>query len=139
MNQQTQDAQHLKLLSIFHYVVDGIAGLVACFPILHLLVGISVLASSLTGSSPYGPGALFGLFFVVIAGSIILFGWAFAVCVILTGIFIARRKHYLFCLVMAGVECMFTPPGTVLGVFTIITLLRPSVKELFEGQAVGVA
>jgi len=37
----------------------------------------------------------------------------------------------MFCLVMAGVECIFTPFGTVLGVLTIIVLVRPSVKELF--------
>jgi hypothetical protein len=35
---------------------------------------------------------------------------------------------------MAGIECMFTPFGTVLGVFTIITLVRPSVKEVFESK-----
>ncbi len=33
---------------------------------------------------------------------------------------------------MAGVACMFMPFGTVLGVFTIIVLLRDSVKELFS-------
>jgi hypothetical protein len=32
---------------------------------------------------------------------------------------------------MAGVECLFMPVGTVLGVFTIIVLVRDSVKELF--------
>jgi hypothetical protein len=33
--------------------------------------------------------------------------------------------------VMAGVECIFAPFGTVLGVFTIIVLMRESVKQLF--------
>jgi hypothetical protein len=36
---------------------------------------------------------------------------------------------------MAGVMCIFMPFGTVLGVFTLIVLLRPSVKPLFEGRA----
>jgi hypothetical protein len=129
---QNQDEQHLGLLSIFHYVVGGLAGLLACFPILHLVAGIFILISSLTDPSQSGPGALFGLFFIVIAGSIMLFGWTFAICIILSGWFLAKRKHYMFCLVMAGVECMFSPFGTVLGVFTIITLIRPSVKEIFE-------
>ncbi len=128
---QNQDEQHLKLLSIFHYIVGGVAGLFACFPILHLAIGIGVLISSLTQSSHDGPGALFGLFFIVIAGSIMLFGWTFAICILLSGWFIAKRKNYMFCLVMAGIECMFSPFGTVLGVFTIITLTRPSVKEIF--------
>ena len=132
---QNDDEQYLKLLSIFHYVVGGIAGLFACFPIIHLVVGIGILISSLTHSSQGGPPAFFGLFFVVIAGSFILFGWAFAICIILAGRFISKRKNHMFCLVMAGVECIFTPFGTVLGVFTIINLIRPSVKELFKTQA----
>jgi hypothetical protein len=34
-------------------------------------------------------------------------------------------------LAIAGIECIFIPFGTVLGVFTIIVLMRPTVKELF--------
>jgi len=33
--------------------------------------------------------------------------------------------------VMAGIECLFMPFGTVLGVFTILVLVRESVKPLF--------
>ena len=32
---------------------------------------------------------------------------------------------------MAAISCAFMPFGTVLGVFTLIVLLRPGVKELF--------
>jgi hypothetical protein len=131
---QNQDEQHLQLLSIFHYVVGGLAGLFACFPIIHLVVGLGILISSLTNPTHNGPDAFFGLFFVVIAGSIMLVGWTFAICIAITGRFIATRKHYMFCLIMAGIECMFTPFGTVLGVFTIITLVRPTVKAVFESQ-----
>jgi len=58
-------------------------------------------------------------------------GWIFAAFVLATGRFLAKRKHYLFCLVMAGIESIFMPFGTVLAVFTIIVLMRDSVKELF--------
>ena len=44
---------------------------------------------------------------------------------------LAQRRSYMFCMVMAGVACMLTPVGTVLGVFTIIVLNRPSVRRLF--------
>lgn len=136
---QNEDEQYLKLLSIFHYVVGGIVGLFACFPIIHFVVGLGILISSFTQSSQNGPPALIGLFFTLFAGGFILFGWAFAICIILGGIFISKRKNYMFCMVVAGVECIFTPFGTVLGVFTIITLIRPSVKELFNIQTVPVA
>jgi hypothetical protein len=134
---QNQDEQYLKLLSIFHYVVGGLAGLFACFPIIHLVVGLGILISSLTSSSHNGPPALIGLFFVVFAVGFILIGWTFAICIMIDGRFIATRKHYMFCLIMAGIECMFSPFGTVLGVFTIVMLVRPTVKASFEGQPVA--
>jgi hypothetical protein len=40
------------------------------------------------------------------------------------------------CFAMAGVECIFMPFGTVLGVFTILVLNRQSVKELFAPKPV---
>jgi len=132
-----QDEQYLKILAIFHFVVAGISALFACFPILHFLMGLGMLAVSLglgvsEGAFPEAvvPG-LVGLLFTLIAGSVILFGWAFAVCVALAGLFLLKKKRHMFCVVMGGVECIFMPFGTVLGVFTIITLMKPSVKELF--------
>ena len=41
----------------------------------------------------------------------------------------------MYCLVVAAVECIFMPFGTVLGVFTIIVLMRPGVKERFGVEA----
>ena len=54
----------------------------------------------------------------------------------LAGWWLAKRKHYWFCFVVACLACAFSPLGTVLGVFTIIVLLRPSVKALFEGAGI---
>lgn len=123
-----QDIQHLKLLSIFHYVVGGIAALLACIPIIHLVVGIAAIAAS----SEAPPRAFIGwIFCIIVALALILIGWAFAACAIATGRFLAQRAHYMFCLVMGCVECIFIPFGTVLGVFTILVLMRPSVKRLF--------
>ena len=53
----------------------------------------------------------------------------------LVGRGLAQRKRYMFCLVVACVECLFMPFGTVLGVFTIIVLSRDSVKALFGSIA----
>jgi hypothetical protein len=72
-----------------------------------------------------------GVVIMVIAGLIILAGWTFAAFVAFAGRSLQTRSRYTFCLVMAGVECIFMPVGTVLGVFTIIVLIRDSVKELF--------
>jgi hypothetical protein len=130
--QENVDVQHLKLLAIFHYIVAGVAALFACFPLIHLVMGLfMVFAPDSFGSSRDQPPAFLGWFFVVFALVIILAGWAFAVLVLTAGRCIARRKLYTFCFVMACVECIFMPFGTVLGVFTIIVLNRASVKNLF--------
>ena len=129
-----KDEEHLRLLSIFHYVVGGIAGFFACIPIIHFSVGIAVLAGALGGRGE-GPPAILGLMFVMMALVFITLGWTLAICLIISGRFLARRKHYKFCFVVACISCAFTPCGTVLGVFTIIVLMRPSVKELFAGTS----
>ena len=139
MNTTREDEQHLRLLSIFHYVVGGVATLFACFPIFHFSAGIFMVVMAVTEPREAGPIGLIGLLFTGIAGSIMLFGWAFAACIVAAGRFLATRKNYTFCLVMAGVECIFSPFGTVLGILTIITLVRPSVKERFTPRPPGPA
>jgi hypothetical protein len=133
-----QEEQYLKLLSIFHFVVAGITGLFACFPIIHLIVGLTMLTGGFEPAPPDEefPFQLFALMFVLIPACIILLGWALAVAMALTGYFLLKRRNYTFCLVVAAVECIFMPFGTVLGVFTIIVLLRPAVKAMFPGQSV---
>ena len=127
-----QDEEHLKLLTIFHYVVAGMVALLACFPIIHLIAGIVMLTASEKMGGTNAPPTWFGLFFVVVASVMILCGWAMAATILYAGRCLARRKKYTFCLVIAGVSCLFMPFGTVLGVFTILVLLRPSVKLLFS-------
>lgn len=121
-----EDEQYLKLLSVFHYVVGGLAACFACIPIIHLAIGIAMLVGAIDDAPEF-----VGAFLVVIAMFGILVGWTLAVCIIVAGRCLAKRKRYMFCLVMAAISCIFMPFGTVLGVFTIIVLMRPSVKELF--------
>ena len=57
-----------------------------------------------------------------------------AVLVLVAGRKIAKRKSLLFCQVIAGLLCVLMPLGTALGVFTLIVLMRPTVKQLFEAD-----
>jgi hypothetical protein len=131
----TCDDEQLRLLSIFHYVVAGLAGLFALIPIIHLVIGLfMVFASNKFAGNGQPPPAIIGWFFVIFASMFITMGLIFACLVLTTGRFLTKRKHYTFCLVMAGVECIFMPFGTVLGVFTLLVLMRESTKQLFIGQ-----
>ncbi len=129
--------QYLKVLGIFHFVVGIIAGMIACFPILHLGMGLFMFVGGLIpgfmGEDVPFMVSFFGLFFALIAGAIILLGWTFAIGLMVSGYGLLNRRWHTFCLVMAGIACMFMPFGTVLGVLTIILLVNPQVKALFAG------
>jgi len=125
-----QDEEHLRLLSIFHYIVGGLAALAFCFPLIHLAVGIAMVCGAFDGTN--GPPRMLGWVFIVVPAMIILFGWVLAACIITAGRKLARREGRTFCLIIAGIECVFMPFGTVLGVFTIVVLTRDSVRDLFS-------
>jgi hypothetical protein len=132
-----EDLQYLKLLSVFHYVFGGMAALFAFIPIIYVVVGM--LAFYIPGPRNFDSEAMpafIGWILIIIGTGLIVLEWAFSACIIIAGRYLARQAHYMFCMVMAAIECIFMPFGTVLGVFTIVLLARPSVKELFEQTAV---
>src|SRR2546425_778516 len=126
-----RDLEHLRLLAIFHYVVAGFSALIALFPVIHLVIGIAVVTGKLPDANNGAMPVAIGWLFITIAVIFISCGLAFATCLAVAGRFLARRKHYMYCLVMAALACALMPFGTVLGVFTIIVLQRDSVKSLF--------
>ena len=129
----SEEADPLGLLSIFHFVVAGLAALVALFPTVHLLVGVGLVSGFFTDPREPFPFALIGWFFIIFSSCWILFGLAFASCMALAGRFLRQRRRHTFCLVMAGLSCMFMPLGTVLGVFTILLLTKETVRAEFQG------
>ncbi len=127
-----KDLEHLDLLGTFHYVVGGLMALVACFPIIHLVIGlIMIFNPGWLDSRANQPPAIVGWIFVLFAGAFMLLGWTTSALVIWAGRCLKRRRRHTYCLVMACILCAFMPLGTVLGVFTIIALVRPEIKSLF--------
>lgn len=129
----SDDEQHLRLLAIFHYVDAGLTALFACFPLIHVAVGLAMVfrPDAFGGKGSEQPPLLFGWLFTCMGAGMFLAGLALAICTFLAGRFIARRQRYWFVFVMAAIQCIFFPFGTVLGVFTILVLSRESVKTLF--------
>lgn len=132
-----QDEEHLRLLSIFHYIAAGLTGLCACVPVIHLVLGLGMLLApeefSISEQSP-GPDRFVGALFTLFAGAFIMLGWVFAIATAYAGRCLAKRENRTFCFVVAALNCLNTPIGTILGVFTIIVLMRPSVEELFAAR-----
>ena len=124
-----QDLEHLRLLSIFHYVVAAITALFSLFPVIHLVIGIGLVTGRMEGADPNAK--LAGWFFVAIACALIFCGLLLAGFIAYAGRCLSRRRRYTLCMVVAALSCMMMPFGTVLGVFTLIVLTRPSVRPLF--------
>jgi hypothetical protein len=131
----SQDKEHLQLLAIFHYVVAGLAALFSFFPLLYTTVGVVFIFAARHGTAKPGedlPPEFLGWIFAVIGSVLFLIGITMAICILIAGRSLALRKRYSFGLVMACIECLFIPFGTILGVFTIIVLSRESVRGLFS-------
>lgn len=130
-----QDTERLRLLSIFHYVVAGLAALFSFFPLLYTTIGAIFIFAARHGTPKPGeelPPEFLGWIFVGVGSFSFLLGIAMAICILIAGRCLSRRRCYSFALVMACIECLFIPFGTILGVFTIIALSRESVKAVFS-------
>ena len=128
-----EDKDWLRLLSLGHYVIAGLQTLVGFLPSFHLAMGLWLLTSDVAKAKNGTPAVLFGGFFTLIAVTWMLLAWSLAACVLIAGRSLVDRKRRRFCLVVAGVEAMLCIPfGTVLGMLTIIVLLRPGGRDVFE-------
>jgi hypothetical protein len=145
------DEDHLILLSIFHLVW----GLLAVVGLLGLWLHYSIFSTIFEKFPSEGfripapaPGAnpeanaprnviLFPkeLFTQSLTG-VYIFSGAVLAAGMLLNLFAWRslkaRRHRIFTLILSGMNCLFIPFGTVLGVFTFVVLLRPTVRELYE-------
>jgi len=127
----SQDTEHLEILAIFHYILAAMAALVSLFPLLQLLMGFGMIAGRF-GEGRGDPFAvMMGWFFALFASVAIACGLGLAAALALAGRSLQRHERYTFCLVVACVACIFLPFGTLLGIATLVVLLRPSVKALF--------
>ncbi len=125
----------MRLLAIFHYIVAGLAALFSLLPLLYTTIGAVFIFAARHGTPKPGeelPPEFLGWIFLVVGLLLFLLGIAIAICILIAGRCLSRCKHYTFALVMACIECLFVPFGTILGVFTIIALSRESVKTLFS-------
>jgi len=134
-DQRKIDADHLNLLAIFHFVGAGLAVIGLLFLLAHYAMMHAVFANPEIWKNqkqpmPVPPEQIFAMMkWVYLAGAV----WfvSSGVLNLISGLCLRARKGRTFSLVVAGVNCLHLPVGTVLGVFTIIVLIRDSVRELY--------
>ncbi len=117
-------------------MVAGLKFLFSSFFLIHIGFGIFVLtrrdAFSLEEGGP--PPEFVGVLMIVIPALCMLFAWTAAVLTIMGANRMRRRTSRTFSIVVAGIQTLFFPFGTALGVFAIIVLTRDSVRELYTRQ-----
>lgn len=129
------DQEHLRLLTIFHYVLAGITALFACFPIFHIALGLFFILAPeemMNQGQNSPPPPWFGWLFVGIGSVFVILGWTMALLTFISGRYMAQRKKWLFTMIIAGIQCAFVPLGTVLGIFTLIVLQKDSIRRLYQ-------
>ncbi len=130
-----KDAEHLQLLVIFHFVIAGMA----LFGVAIMLLQFRMMDTFFTdpeiwksnGHSNPPPASFFAMFrwFATIFGCYALLSLLLNVS---SGICLVLRKYRVFSLVVAGINCLYVPFGTALGVMTIIVLTRESVQSIYR-------
>lgn len=190
-----RDAEHLNLLSVFHFVLGGIVMLLSLIPLMYVLMGVVFINMPDEQFMPQGPpttpavptiqvqpdgtvtieeGAAdapdfdivveddpvavpppppvaptpvppvggpppglqqtIGIAFIVFGVVACLIGEGIGAVMLFAGYKLNRASNWTFCLVVAAIECLWIPFGTILGIFTIVVLCRGSVKDRFAGR-----
>jgi hypothetical protein len=124
--------RQLDLLAIFYYVLAGLLTLLSFLPLLYFSFIWQLLRNPDVMHGQQPPPEFLGTILLVAGFVFAVMGWVWAGLIALAGRFLQKRKNRIYCLVMAAVACMFQPFGTILGVFSIVILLRPEVEALFR-------
>lgn len=124
----------LRLLSIGYFIQGGVVSFYALLGLVYTLF-MGAIFTAMLKNAPANPhrqippqllpilGIVFTfLLLIVVAG---------AVCLIVAGVSLRSHRHRTFVFVMGVLSCLAVPYGTVLGIFTIIVLQRPSARALF--------
>jgi hypothetical protein len=129
-----RDAEHLRLLTLSYYILAGITGFFALMPAAFFLIFGSLISSGAFPPTPQSSQAdtrVLGTMMLSAGAAAFVAGSAGAVAAFLTGRNIRDHRRRTFCIVVAAISCLYIPWGTMIGVFTIVVLNRPTVKALF--------
>lgn len=153
------DEQHLRVLSVLYFAYGGKAGFLALAVLLLPVAGWLVPPPGTAWMSwPWGdpvvpgwpwsdpaaaPGwpwgepaaTLVGCLFMAIGAWLFLVFATMAALRITTGLALRRHRHRTLCLTGAALTTLQVPIGTILGIATLVVLLRPSVEQLFSATA----
>jgi hypothetical protein len=132
-----KDEEHLRLLAMFHYIYGALVAVLSSFGLIHLIMGIMMLRNpNMFPMTPPGGGPPFpfnpAYMFIVMGGMVVALGWTMGTLSIISGRCISFRRARTLSMIVAGINCIWIPFGTIIGVFTLVVLLRQSVAAIYD-------
>jgi len=158
LERQAIALDRLRLLSLGYYISGGIGAVLVSFFLIHffMLLAFSFIPASQwntpaptpgnahyaspspiptaspTPSNDQAPPAIMFRILAGVIGLIIICGWTLGALTAYAGHCIKKRKHKVFIYVMAGINCIWIPYGTLLGIATILLFQWPEVQAEFK-------
>jgi hypothetical protein len=128
----SKDADHLRILAIFHYIFAGLALVGIGFLCLHFWVMNTVFTNPEIWKNAKDPPppeffAIFKWVYLLVACLFLVAG----VLNLLSASYLRLRQNRIFSIVVAGLNCLQIPFGTALGIFTLVVLTRDSVRQSY--------
>ncbi len=134
INEIEQTKDHLRYLSIGFYIFSGF---IALFSMIWLIYVVFGMAMMIGGGSQGEGGAVAGGAILTVVGLVIMgLFLTFAGLNVYAGRSLMSRNRWTFIFVVGCIDLVFFIPfGTILGIFTIILLMKEPTKQLF-GQGI---
>lgn len=124
----TAEHHNLNVFRILFLIKGIFTLLIAFFPLLYIFMGFFIFNNELSHHDNFG---ITGLVFIIIGSLIFLFLTALGILTLMAGKYLGERRKYDFIFVIAIINCLTGILGILLGIFTIIELNKPQVKQLF--------
>jgi hypothetical protein len=134
------DRSHLNILAICYWVWGGFIALVSLISLIYIFIGIVWLNGAFTPTTTQPAGASappppeLGWVFIGLGSLFLVLGQTIGWLNVLVGFSLKKERRWLLCNIVAALNCLSIPIGTVLGIFTFIVLARPAVKAQFSAR-----
>jgi hypothetical protein len=99
-------------------------------------MGLSMVFSPMSWTSNGGeaPPPIMEWIFAGIGGFWVLGALIFGILTIVSGRYISQRRNKTFSIVIGAINCLFMPLGTILRIFTIVTLSKKEIIDLYNDR-----
>lgn len=124
-----EDESHLKLLSVFYYVLAALGALALLMAAAMGAVLLATVGRDGLDSAAFSSADAAVLAVVLLLSAVL--SLASATLQFMTARRLRQRRSRGLCQFTAAITCLSFPLGTALGVFTFIVLARPSVRAAF--------